>query len=181
MNLDNVGAPRAGKLKVYSVDTRKPSSVAELNVFLNPANRFQEIVNQYGSGLRKPRVYRNFFHIDKRTQSIPKKDLQLAFKAAEAALAIPAPPPPPPVAPAAVLPSSGSSSQGSYASAHEDEAVDEITNHLAQVGVDNEDEFNELAELLEKKASMDGGGRRMSSRRKHRHRIRRRRHTRRRR
>ena len=180
MNLNNVGAPRAGKLKVYSVDTRKPSSVAELSVFLNPANRFQEIVNEHGLVLRKPRVYRNFFHIDKRTESIPKKDLQTAFKAAEAALA-PPPPPPPPVAPAAVLPSSGSSSQGSYASAHEDEAIDEITNYFAQVGVDNEDEFNELAELLEKKASMDGGGRRMSSRRKHRHRIRRRRHTRRRR
>ena len=179
MNLDNVGAPRAGKLKIYSVDTRKPSSVAELNVFLNPANRFQEIVNER-EGLRKPRVYRNFFHLDKRTESIPKKDLQIAFKAAALALA-PPPPPPPPVAPAIVLPKSESSSQGSYASAHEDEAIDEIANYFAQVGVGDEDEFNELAELLEKKASMDGGGRRMSSRRKHRHRIRRRRHTRRRR
>lgn len=158
MNNAPMRAVRTAKDKVYTVDTRKPRANAELSVF-SVANGFQEIVSSKST--RKAPVFRYFHFTPNPKVGIPKADLEAAFKAAVAAAA-----PPPPAAPPAMpqLPVAPVNSQGSYGEMHESEGIDELAMFLAEQGVASQGEFDELAELMEQKASIMGGGRRRNNR-----------------
>lgn len=163
MNNAPMRAVRPSKDKVYTVDTRKPRANAELSVF-SVANGFQEIVSSKPT--RKAPVFRYFHYTPNPKVGIPKADLEAAFKAAAAAAA-----PPPVAAPPAMpqLPVAPANSQGSYGNMHNSEGVDELAMFLAEQGVGSQGEFDELAELMEQKASIMGGGRRRNKKtRRHR-------------
>jgi len=152
---------RAPKQKIYTVDTRKPRAVAELSV-LTPANGFEEIVSSKPP--RKAPVHRYFRFLPDLVGGIPggMPSLEAAFVAAAAVATPPPPPAPQPVA--AQLPPSPAGSQGSYGAMHENDAVDDLANVLAEQGVGSQGEFDELAELMEQKAQI-GGRRRRRTRR----------------
>lgn len=158
MNL-NSRSQRAAKVKIYSVDTRKPRANAELAVF-SIANGFEEM--PVTKPLRKTPVFRYFTYKPNPTVGIPKATLEAAFKAAAAA-ALPPPPPQPVGAP--ILPPALPDSQGSYGAMHEDEGIDALADFFAEQGVASQGEFDELVALMESKA-MIGGRRRKSYRRK---------------
>ena len=162
MNI-NGKAKRAPKQKVYTVDTRKPRANAELSV-LTPANGFEEIVSSKPP--RKAPIHRYFRYLPDPIVGVPggMPSLEVAFVAAAAAAAPPPPPAPQPVA--AQLPPSPAGSQGSYGAMHENDAVDDLANVLAEQGVGSQGEFDELVALMEQKAVMEGGRRRRRSTRR---------------
>lgn len=156
MNVNGKGK-RAQKDKIYTVDVRKARASAELSVF-NAANGFEEIVSTKVQ--RRAPVFRYFRYTPNPKVGIPKAQLEAAFqKAVEDAA-----PPPPGLPPVALLPPAPVGSQGSYGEMHEDEGVDDLANFLAEQGVASQGEFDELAELMEQKAVMEGGGRRKTRR-----------------
>ena len=157
MNVNGKGK-RAQKDKIYTVDVRKARANAELSVF-SAANGFEEIVSSKAT--RKAPIFRYFRYTPNPKVGIPKAQLEAAFAAAVAAAA----PPPPGLPPAAALPPAPAGSQGSYGAMHEDEGVDDLAYFLAEQGVASQGEFDELAELMEQKAVMEGGRRRASRRR----------------
>jgi len=162
MNVEGKGR-RAAKQKVYTVDTRKPRANAELSVFLNATNEFQEILPSVAP--RRAPIYRYFRYIGRderdRINGYPggKDALEILFRAAAGA-----PSPLPPAAPMAPqLPPAPAGSQGSYGAMHEDDSIDDLANTLAEQGVASQGEFDELAALMEQKAQI--GGRRRTRRR----------------
>jgi len=170
---------RAPKQKVYTVDTRKPRANAELSVFLNATNEFQEILPSIAP--RRAPIYRYFRYIGRderdRINGYPggKDALELLFRAAAGA----PPPPPPPALMAPQLPPAPAGSQGSYGAMHEDDSIDDLANTLAEQGVASQGEFDELVALMEQKAQIGGARRRRQSRRQRKSRKSRRRQSRR--
>jgi hypothetical protein len=165
MNVEGKGR-RAAKQKVYTVDTRKPRANAELSVFLNATNEFQEILPSVAP--RRAPIYRYFRFMRDPIHGVPKAQLEAAFQAAAAtefAAAFQASAPVAPVHAAEVLPPAPANSQGSYGAMHKDEGIDDLAAVLAEQGVASQGEFDELAALMEHKAQIGGARRRRQSRR----------------
>jgi len=133
MNMDKQRKP---KTKLYTVDTTKPKSVAELAIYTNPAYKFNEITSDKPRRGGKPPTYRYFFYTPNPTVGAPKEQLAAAIATAGPAVA----------AAAAAAPAMNNN----YGNAHNNNGgLNDIIARMANVGVNSKDEFEELAALLE--------------------------------
>lgn len=110
---------RTPKVKLYTVDTRKPDAAAMLAAF-TPERGFAEVVSSRPT--RKAPVFRYFYAVG--------------------------------VAPSAPA--------NNYGPVSANDSLNDLIGKMAQVGVSSVDEFDELAELFERKAAI--GGRRRNTR-----------------
>lgn len=119
MNLNQTKAKktRAPKVKVISVDTRKPDA-AQLLAFYTPERGFAEIISSRRSDLRKAPVFRYFHKVGE------------------------------PAVPA-----------NNYGNMSVNDSLDDLIDKMAHVGVTSQNEFDELADLFERKAAIGGNSR----------------------
>ena len=127
MNVNKAPRMRKPKVKVYTVDTRKPDVATTLAMY-TPANGFAEIVSTRPG--RKAPVYRYFYQV-----GIP-------------AVAAPV--------------------NNNYgAVANNNSSLNALIGQMANIGVADQSEFDELADLMERKATIGGRSRKAKrSRRK---------------
>jgi len=140
MNSINIDKQRKPKTKLYTVDTTKPKSVAELAIYTNPVYQFSEITSAKPRRGGKPPTYRYFFYTPYPTVGAPKDQLAEAIAAAAAPAAM---------APAAA-PAAAPAINNNYGNAHNNNGgLNDIIARMANVGVNSKDEFEELAAMLE--------------------------------
>ena len=119
MNVNKTRKARTPKVKLYTVDTRKPDAAAMLAAF-TPERGFAEVVSSRPT--RKAPVFLYFYAVG--------------------------------VAPSAPA--------NNYGPVSANDSLNDLIGKMAQVGVSSVDEFDELAELFERKAAI--GGRRRNTR-----------------
>ena len=120
MNVNKTRKARAPKVKLYTVDTRKPDAAAMLAAF-TPERGYAELVSSRAA--RKAPVFRYFYATG--------------------------------VAPSAPA--------NNYGPVSANDSLNDLIGKMAHVGVSSADEFDELAELFERKAAI-GGRRRRNTR-----------------
>jgi len=126
MNVNQTRAKktRAPKVKVISVDTRKPDA-AKLLAFYTPERGFAEIISSRRSDLRKTPVFRYFHKVGEPT--------------------VPA---------------------NNYGNMSVNDSLDDLIDKMAHVGVTSQNEFDELADLFERKAAIGVNSRKSRKNRK---------------
>ena len=139
MDVD-VPSPRAkaARRKVFEVNTRKANAAKELEKYLNPANQFEEMTSPRArrGGVS---VYRYFFYKPDPANG-PPRGLFETIVTSISSIVAPAP-------------------QESNGPANVPDAnVDAILHKMRDVGVDSQNEFDRLAETLESKLNISGGG-----------------------
>ena len=134
---------RKPKTKMYTVDTTKPKSVAELAIYENPVYKFNEIKSDKPRRGGKPPTYRYFVYTLNPTEGAPKEQLAAAIAAIAAAAGPAMPAAVPAAAPAPAM-------NNNYGNAHNNNGgLNDIIARMANVGVNSKDEFEELAAMLE--------------------------------
>ena len=123
MNVNKTRKARTPKVKLYTVDTRKPDAAAMLAAFI-PERGYAELVSSRAT--RKAPVFRYFYAVG--------------------------------VAPSAPA--------NNYGPVSANDSLNDLIGKMAHVGVSSADEFDELADLFERKAAI--GGRRRRNTRKNR-------------
>ena len=123
MNVNKTRKARTPKVKLYTVDTRKPDATTMLAAF-TPERGYAELVSSRAT--RKAPVFRYFYAVG--------------------------------VAPSAPA--------NNYGPVSANDSLNDLIGKMAHVGVSSADEFDELADLFERKAAI--GGRRRRATRKNR-------------
>lgn len=147
MDVDGVPQTKAkaARRKVFEVNTKKATAAKDLEKYLNPANQFEEMTSPRArrGGVS---VYRYFFYKPDPVNGPPKGFFETIVQSISSVVA-PAP-----------------SSQGNNVAANvPDSNVDEILHKMRDVGVDSQNEFDRLAEMLESKANISGGAQKKKS------------------
>jgi len=113
MNVNKTRKARTPKVKLYTVDTRKPDAAAMLAAFI-PERGYAELVSSRAT--RKAPVFRYFYAVG--------------------------------VAPSAPA--------NNYGPVSANDSLNDLIGKMAHVGVSSADEFDELADLFERKAAIGG-------------------------
>jgi len=121
MNLNKTRKARTPKVKLFTVDTRKPDAAAQLAA-LTPERGFAELVSRRPT--RKAPVFRYFYAVGV-APSVPANN---------------------------------------YGPVSANDSLNDLIGKMAQVGVSSADEFDELADLFERKAAIGGRRRRRNTR-----------------
>lgn len=151
MDVDEVPQTKAkaARRKIFEVNTKKATAAKDLEKYLNPANQFEEMTSPRArrGGVS---VYRYFFYKPDPVNGPPKGFFDVIVQSISSIVA-------PVVAPAP-------SSQGNNGPANVPDAnVDAILHKMRDVGVDSQNEFDRLAEMLESKANISGGAQKKKS------------------
>ena len=126
MNVNKGPRVRKPKVKIFSVDTRKPDAATMLAMY-TPASGFAEIVSTRPG--RKAPVYRYFYQVG--------------------------------------APAVAASANNNYGDvANNNSSLNALIGQMANIGVADQSEFDELADLMERKATI--GGRSRKAKRAHR-------------
>ena len=147
MDVDDVPQTKAkaARRKIFEVNTKKATAAQDLEKYLNPTNQFEEMTSPRvrRGGIS---VYRYFFYKPDPVNGPPKGFFETIIQSISSIVA-PAP-----------------SSQGNNVAANvPDSNVDEILHKMRDVGVDSQNEFDRLAEMLESKANISGGAQKKKS------------------
>jgi hypothetical protein len=150
MDLDDVSSKqkaRAARRKIFEVNTKKPSAAKDLEKYLNPANQFEEMMSPRARrGI--PSVYRYFFYKPDPANGPPKGMFETIVQSISSIVA--------PVQAPAPQNSNGPANVP-------DSNVDEILHKMRHVGVDSQNQFDEMVEMVESKLSISGGAQKKKS------------------
>ena len=150
MDLDDVSSKqkaKASRRKIFEVNTKKPSAAKDLEKYLNPANQFEEMTRPRArrGGVS---VYRYFFYKPDPANGPPKGFFDTIVTSISSIM---------------------SPSQSNNGPANvPDSNVDDILHKMRDVGVDSQNEFDQLAETLESKLNISGGAQKKKTLKRHR-------------